>query len=215
MLQQLTLQELAKLHLVVYGNPKALADGFIISGMGLLVTEIQQSRFREYTGFYSPLYGAFALLDQIGEIYSNGKLPPCPNYHASGIKKALYYFCGMDYDCGEMMALYGLRNALVHDASLVYRGRYNEKQGKWMGPFHQYRWNKQLDVPLKLPETAWDGDLRNINNKATEISVRKICDLAINAVLTAQELLETGDLVIHLKEGQIELYYRYLFHQKS
>lgn len=212
-LNELTLEELAEIHLDLYGNPITLADGYMLSGMGLLVTEIQQSLPRTYTGFFSPLYGAFALLDQIGDIYINKKLSICPNTHASGIKKALYYFCGMTYDSDEMKALYGLRNALMHDGSLIYRGRYDENQAKWKGPFHRYRWNKDLSIAIKLPATAWDGDLAKANHATTEINVREICQLALTGVKEAVNLLKSGDLDIHVREGEIELYYRYLFHQ--
>lgn len=108
------------------------------------------------------MYGAFALLDQIGEIYINTALQRCNNDAASGIKKALYYFGNMPFDNGEVRALYGLRNALMHDGSLLYRGQYDKKKGIWKGPFHRFRWNKKLTEPVKLPSVAWDGSLDNL-----------------------------------------------------
>jgi len=42
-LQQLTLQELASIHLDQYDHRRQLADVWIQSGMWFLVTEIQQS----------------------------------------------------------------------------------------------------------------------------------------------------------------------------
>ncbi|MBL4713936.1 MAG: hypothetical protein JKY64_05380 [Alcanivorax sp.] len=53
-LHELTLEELADIHLDLYGNPVTVADGYMISSMGLLVTEIQQSLPRMYTGFFRP-----------------------------------------------------------------------------------------------------------------------------------------------------------------
>lgn len=213
-LQELTIEELANIHLDLYGNPVTLADGYMLSGMGSLVTEIQQSLPRTYTGFFSPLYGAFALLDQIGEIYSNKTVAACPNPMASGIKKGLYNFCNMVFDGDEMKALYGLRNSLMHDGSLLYRGRYDETRSIWRGPFHRFRWNKDLVCPVKLPESQWDGNLETLSaGTTTEINVREICQLALSAVERAADLLKDGNLGIHIREGDIELYYRYLFHQ--
>ena len=213
-LQQLTLQELASIHLDQYGHPRQLADGWIQSGMGFLVTEIQQSLPRVYTGFFSPLYGAFALLDQIGEIYKNTAIPDCGNDAASGIKKSLYYFGGMPFDSDEVKALYGLRNALMHNGSLLYRGRFNQKTNVWDGPFHRFRWNKSLQGPIKLPVSPWDGVLDHLTPLCTtEINVAKICELAIESVAAARMALDNNALAISLKEGEKELYYRYLHHQ--
>ena len=181
--------------------------------MGFLVTEIQQSLPRVYTGFFSPLYGAFALLDQIGEIYKNTAIPDCGNDAASGIKKALYYFGGMPFDNDEVKALYGLRNALMHNGSLLYRGRFNNKTNTWDGPFHRFRWNKSLEKPIKLPGSPWDGVLDNLTPLCTtEINVAKICELAIESVAAARRALDSNALGISLKEGEKELYYRYLHH---
>jgi hypothetical protein len=213
-LQELTLQELASIHLDTYGNPQTLADGHIQSGMGYLITEIQQSLPRVYTGFFSPLYGAFALLDQIGEIYTNSEKEVCSNSYASGIKKALYYFADMELDSGEMLALYGLRNSLMHDGSLLFRGRFNEQQSRWTGPFHKYQWNKELGVAVALPDIPWDGNLNSIGvENTTMINVREICNLAIQSVQAARDVMNRGHLGISLHDGEIELYYRYLFHQ--
>ena len=212
-LQQLTLQELASIHLDQHGHARQLADGWIQSGMGFLVTEIQQSLPRVYTGFFSPLYGAFALLDQIGEIYKNTAIPDCGNDAASGIKKALYYFGGMPFDNDEVKALYGLRNALMHNGSLLYRGRFNNKTTTWDGPFHRFRWNKSLEKPIKLPGSPWDGVLDNLTPLCTPaINVAKICELAIESVAAARRALDSNALGISLKEGEKELYYRYLHH---
>lgn len=213
-LNQLTLQELAAIHLDQYGHPTQLKDGWIESGMGHLVTEIQQSLPRVYTGFFSPLYGAFALLDQVGEIYINKSLPDCGNNAASGIKKALYYFGGMPFNSDEVKALYGLRNSLMHNGSLLYRGRF--KDGAWEGPFHRFRLNKKLTVPVKLPSEPWDGILDNLSAKnTTEINVSEICNLAIDVISKARSALQNGSLDISLMEGEKELYYRYLHHRSD
>jgi hypothetical protein len=215
-LDQLTLLELASIHLDRYGFPRQLADGYIQSGMGFLVTEIQQSLPIVNTGFFSPLYGAFALLDQIGEIYKDTSVSDCGNDAASGIKKALYYFGGMDFDDDKVKALYGLRNALMHNGSLLYRGRFNKKTNAWEGPFHRFRWNKSLPEPIKLPASPWDGVLDNLNSHCTtEINVAEICRLAINSVGKAKTALENNTLGINLKEGNKELYYLYLHHERQ
>jgi hypothetical protein len=211
-LEQLTLTELASIHLEIYDTPKTLAVGYVKSCIGGLIAEIQQSRGREYTRIFSPLYGSFALLDQIGSCYTNKSIQPCPNANASGIKKALYYFCNMPYDSDEMKALYGLRNSLMHDGSILYRGRY--ESGKWKGPFHHFILGSESQSVVELPATPWDGNLQTLTSAhRTRINQRALTDLAINAVSVARDLLNSGNLGFSLKEGEIELYYRYLFHR--
>ncbi|WP_350259665.1 hypothetical protein [Stenotrophomonas riyadhensis] len=211
-LEQLSLEELASIHLDIYDTPKSLAVGYVRSCIGGLITEIQQSRGLMYTRIFSPLYGSFALLDQIGSCYVNKSIPPCPNADASGIKKALYYFCNMPYDSEEMKALYGLRNSLMHDGSILYRGRYNS--GKWSGPYHHFILGSDSQKIVDLPSIPWDGDLKNLTcAHRTRINQRAFTDLAIDAVKVARQLLGAGNLGFSLKEGEIELYYRYLFHQ--
>ncbi|RQP21825.1 hypothetical protein [Piscinibacter terrae] len=210
-LQQLTVEELAHIHLDIHGLPTTLASGWIVSGMGGLVTEILQSRGQVNTRIFSPLYGSFALLDQIGSCYTNLSMPPCPNANASGIKKALYYFGGMSYDSDEMKALYGLRNSLMHDGSILYRGRY--EGGTWKGPFHHFILGSQSVKIVELPATPWDGNLQNLTfSHRTRINQRAFTDLAIETVRNARALLSAGKLGFTLVDGEIELYYRYLFH---
>ncbi len=211
-LQQLTLSELAQIHLGIHGLPVTLADGYIESGIGGLVTEITQTSGRKYTRIYSPLYGSFALLDQIGSCYINKTIPLCSNANASGIKKALYYFCGMSYDSDEMKALYGLRNSLMHDGSILYRGRY--EAGAWKGPFHHFMLGSNSSAIVEFPPVAWDGNLQNLTSAhRTRINQQAFTELAINAVQNARQLLVEGNLNFSLTEGEIELYYRYLFHR--
>lgn len=210
-LQELTLQELASVHLHPYYHPISIANGLIWSGLGPLVTEIQQSRSIIVTGFFSPLFGAFALLDQIGNIYSNTARQDSINKQASGIKKALYYFGDMAFDSDEMKALYSLRNSLVHDGSLLYRGRYDRKKSQWKGPFYRFSHSKELMSPVKLPSVGWDGNLNHISSAVTtEINTREISKLSIEAVYRARKCLEEGTLSIDLQEGEIELFYKYL-----
>lgn len=211
-LEQLSLEELASIHLDIYDTPISLAVGYVRSCIGGLVTEIQQSRARASTRIFSPLYGGFALLDQIGSCYTNTSIPACPNADASGIKKALYYFCNMPYDSDEMKALYGLRNSLMHDGSLISRGRYVSDQ--WKGPYHHFILGSDSQNIVDLPPAPWDGDLESLTSAhRTRINQRALTDLAINAVKVARQLLDDGNLGFSLKEGEIELYYRYLFHQ--
>lgn len=211
-LNQLTLTELADIHLSKFDHRKQLKDGWIQSGMGLLAVDMSQSLPRVDTGFFSPLYSAFSLLDQIGEIYSDTRKGTV-NPEASGIKKALFYFCNQTFNDDVTQALYGLRNSLMHNGSLIYRGRF--EKGAWKGPFHWFAWDKTLTDPLQLPATPWDGILDNLKHEnRTKINVSAICSIALQAIDNARLALDAGKLGITIGEGEQELYYRYLFHSK-
>lgn len=211
-LQQLTLSDLAAVHLDINGGRVALADGHIMSNIGGLITEITQSRGLQNLRIFSPLFGSFALLDQIGSCYINKTISPYPDTNASGIKKALYYFCGMTPNSVDMKALYGLRNSLMHDGSILSRGQ-PQANGTWSGPFYHFILGSKSNPIVEHPSVAWDGNLHNLRPAhRTKINQRALTDLAIGAVQSAKQLLEHGDLDFSLKGGEVELYYRYLFH---
>ncbi|MCD0244773.1 hypothetical protein [Xanthomonas melonis] len=103
---------------------------------------------------------------------------------------------------------------MIHDGSVLYRGRH--KDGKWQGPFHHFIFDKEIKGLVELPASSWDGEFSNLSNdKRTKINKNKLIELASNAVSNAKELLDEGRLGIVLKEREIELYYKYLFHSKT
>ncbi len=117
----------------------------------------------------------------------------------------------MSFDSDEMKALYGLRNSLMHDRSILYRGRF--EAGKWKGPFHHFILGSKSVNIVELPVVLWDGNLATLTPAhRTKINQHAFTELAISAVRTAKQLLNDGDLGFSLTEGEIELYYRYLFH---
>lgn len=214
-LTELSLEELAYLHLDDFDHPWELKDGLIRSALPGLIAEVRKTRTNDRTRIFSPLYGCFALLDQIGSVYQNLELPACANENASGIKKALYYFCGFPEDSDDVKAIYGLRNALMHDGSMLYRGRWQD--GKWKGPFHYFRLGSESELVVEMPQQSWNGKLEDLrmNVHATLINQSLLADVALNAVSVARGLLQDGKLKIRLGEGPIELYYKYLFHTRK
>jgi len=213
-LEQLSSKELAEIHLDVDSRGTRLADGWIQSGMHHLVHEIRATQTRRSTMHFSPLYCAFALLDQVGAVYYDKNMTSYGNQSASGIKKALYYFGGMPCNNDEVKALYGLRNSLMHDGSLLYRGRFNSKSFTWKGPYHRFIVNPNLATPVKLPVIPWNGDLDCLQHfEDTEVNIKEICDLALKCVAQAKTLLDAGSLGAIIHEGKQEFYYRYLHHK--
>ncbi|PZQ33261.1 MAG: hypothetical protein DI562_02000 [Stenotrophomonas acidaminiphila] len=210
MLEELTMAELAAAHLDINDLGYPLRQGYLRSCVGGLIAEITQARGNQRTRIFSPLFGSFALLDQLGSSYINLSMPAFSNDEASGVKKALYYFCDVADDSDEINALYGLRNSLVHDASLLSRGR--EKKGKWLGPFHHFIFGADIPSAVEFPPAPWDGNLETLSNtNRTKVNQRVLSDMAINAVRRARQLLDEGNLGFCL-EKEIEMYYRYLFH---
>lgn len=214
-LVDLSIEELAYLHLDDVDLPRVVADGSIRSSIAGLVAEIRKTQSIDAARIFSPLYGAFALLDQIGSTYQNKTRAPYKDASASGIKKALYHFCGFPENSEEVKAIYGLRNSLMHDGSVLFRGRL--KDGKWTGPFHHFRLGSKASNIVEMPKQAWNGKLEDLDpsKHATLINQSRLTEVAVNAVGQARRLLMSGDLGIDVGEGGIELYYKYLFHTKS
>ncbi|MFP3549686.1 hypothetical protein SB861_03090 [Paraburkholderia sp. SIMBA_049] len=214
-LQELTIDELAAVHLSVHG-PIHLADGLLHSGISTLVREIRHTRSADNSRIYSPVLGAFALLDQIGTCYSDKTVAAYADANASGIKKALYYFAGMGQNTADVKAVYGLRNALMHDGSLLYRGRFDAKANAWTGPFHHFMFGRTHANLVEHPNQPWDGHLTTLNSSNyTKVNQDKLTDLAIDVLGKARGQLDAGNLNINIQGGPIELYYKYLFHRAS
>lgn len=208
-LQELTKEELAEIHLSHDESGFKLSDGFIQTSLYAITLEMTQARGMHNTRIFSPLYCAFAILDQLGEAYENTLMIPC-NADASGIKKSLYYFSSWEFDSHEMKALYGLRNCMMHNASMLYRGQ-QDKHGNWKGPFHRFILGEKHRHLIEIPKSPWSGNLADLTyRKFTKINQRAITELALDAIRNAKILLQRNRLLVKLQEQ--EIYEMFLFH---
>jgi hypothetical protein len=147
--------------------------------------------------------GYFAILDQIGKCY-RPKIKDKIITNISSIKKALIYFTPLSNE--EINAIYALRNAFMHDFSLL-----NKDDTKNFHHFGVYAENTEKTIIL--PKHKWDGNIisRNQTN-LTIINLQAFGDLVENIYKSLLELNSANQLSLDLDGGETELKARYIFY---
>ena len=171
-----------------------------------LLAEMKHARNYEYGGKLLPLLGALSAIDQFGDCYNlaNSTLPP--DYQSkSGIVKASHDFLNILINTQDSDALYALRNGLMHQSSLISKGKNGSQKNYW---FEIDNTIKNLFIHAR---SAWDGkfDTRSETNK-TIVNPSKVLELAINLTSILKELLEQGKLQLRLAKGLEELLTTYV-----
>ena len=164
--------------------------------------EMRMTRRLENTQQYSPLLCGFAILDQIGGVYSDNTKPTPPNRQPA-IKKCLEVFGYYQITSDESEALYCLRNCLVHDSALS-----GSTIGNRTNPskhfFFRYDWKQATSI--MLAKTPWDGTNSNLSHdNITLINPRAFTE-EISDILKLVRKIQNTDrsrLVINANKDQI------------
>jgi len=181
--------------------------GIIRSVLPILKREIRHASVQTYSNNFLPVSASFTILDQLGFCYSRNDIDeyPDPDNNASGIKKALYYFCGLKANDKDTKAIVGLRNSFLHSASCAAKSMYNKP------PHFHFIFDRTSSELLIHPTTDWNGDFTSLNeSKMTVINPIKLIDIVENAVACAYQCLLEGSLVISLEQGPAEMFHRFL-----
>lgn len=176
------------------------------SAVSHLLSEANHAKGYAYSGKVLPLLGGLSALDQFGLCYEpNPSTFPVALSSKSGIIKAAHNFLGILVDTPDSDALYALRNALMHQASLISVG----KQAK---PKHYW-----FEIDNSIPDlfihatTAWDGQFntRNDSNK-TVVNASGLLKRALSVPGHIKELHQKGQMSLNLAGGLEELLTNYV-----
>ena len=150
--------------------------------------------------------GYLVMLDQVGQCF-RPTTRPREAAHPSNVAKALTYFAPKLGD-DEILAIYALRCAFVHDFGLSSWGTIPHATGLT----HRFRLIANATSPLiELPATPWNGDLTgaSLRRSQTIVNIRALGDLAESIVETVQARQRAGLLEIELPSGINELFARF------
>jgi hypothetical protein len=206
---ELTEQDYVSIHLhggtIPYGEAVSrLTDCNILTTTGTLLGELRHADAMNNSTSLVPLICSFAVLDQLGKCYSHNQKELYPDTHASCIKQCLYYFCDFNANDQNTKALYALRNALLHDSSLVSKPTNRNE-------YYVFRYSYSQDTLMKHAETAWNGEFSTLCNKnITFVNPKKLLELTESAYTKIFELYKQGKINLNLPEGGREIAYRYL-----
>jgi hypothetical protein len=204
---ELTEQDYVAIHLygggIPYGEAVSyLTDCKILTTTGTLLGELRHAGAMNNSRSLVPLICSFAVLDQLGQCYLHNQKERYPHSNAGGIKQCLYYFCDFNANDRNTKALYALRNALVHDSSLVSKDK---------NKYYVFRYSYKQDSLVEHAETAWDGSFSNLcDRNITLINPKKLVELAESAYTVIFKLYQQGKINLNFREGGLEIAYRYL-----
>lgn len=197
---QLSMEELANIHLDINSKRHCLDDGNISSNIYDLNEAINAGFNNLRTEQYVPLLACFAILDQIGSIYQRTDKK---NRYKNGIKKALYFYS--DFTSPEdLEALVTLRHGLFHNGSLTCINQ----STKTKVFFRMIKNSNKIFTPSKKP---WDGIYHNeMCDYITFIDLKELHKKTKEVLIECRRLLLDGKLHIKISSPR-ELFYKYLF----
>lgn len=200
-IHELNVHELAYIHLDTLHGSATLKDVMLFSSLNGLKENLSASYNNIRTGQYTPLLTSFAILDQLGNIYSNlSKVQPKTS---NGIKMCLKNFSKLSND--DINSVVMLRNGLYHDGSLVAERKYPNQ------PFVIYRTTTITNMLITHPKTAWDGVYSDsLEYCISKINIDILKDVVIEVCHECFDLLKNGKLTIKIT-NPAEFYYKYLF----
>jgi hypothetical protein len=202
-LSELTKEELAYLHLDIHHLRNVVKDFYIGSSLRELTQTLSASFGNVRTKQYVPLMICFAVLDQLGSLYSINSIN-C-NYK-NGIKKAFSMFTQVQ-NRSEIESLLTLRNGMLHDGSLVSHNKYTDT-----GVIYRMVVNSgKLITP---PNKKWDGLYRDsLTDYITLIDLKELQRTVLAAIQVCSDNLKSSNLTITCSSEK-EFFFKYLFSQE-
>jgi hypothetical protein len=175
---ELTLEELAFIHLDINQGSRAIKDGyFLSSNLYDLVETLSASFSNRRTRIYVPLMTEFAILDQVGCLYGNKSTP---TKYQNGIKNAFDIFSSFN-DRDDLESLVTLRHGLLHSGSLVNTNRNT-------GTNVAFRMKQDTGQVLTNPQQPWDGVYHDdLTSYLTFVDLKELQKLTISIIEKCME----------------------------
>lgn len=203
-LQDLTIEELAYVHLNIFPGTSVLNNGLLSTCLHDLVETVTTSFGNIRTEQYVPLLGCFSILDQVGGTYD--RLDKSTIYK-NGIKKALDLYSSYN-NPADLESLVTLRHGIFHDGSLV-------SINKNTGTNVIFRMVVGSGTLLTPPVTVWDGVYRDdLTDYVTKIDLKELQKLTNDVIESCADALLSGNSDIKVSDPR-EFFYKYLFMRSS
>jgi len=176
------------------------------SAVSHLLSEANHAKGYVYSGKLLPLLGGLSALDQFGLCYEP---IPCTFPSAlstkSGIIKAAHNFLGILVDTPDSDALYALRNALMHQASLISVGKQAKPKHYW------FEIDNSIPDLFAQATRAWDGqyNTRNDTNK-TVVNASILLKRVLDVPGRIKDFHQNGEMSLILSGGLEELLTNYV-----
>lgn len=198
--EELNVAELAYIHLNDTTDSLRLKNYRLTSSLHDLRDTLTASFSNSRTNQYVPLMTSFAMLDQMGALYTpKGKTSKKKN----GIKRCLELNTNLS-SC-DINSLVSLRNGLLHNGSLLCQAEYAGQTNVI------YRLTKQGSQLITHPKHQWDGFYHDdLNDYLSIINLTMLRDLVFKIHKDNFNLLISGNLNVEISDPK-EFYFKYLF----
>lgn len=199
-IEDLNIHELAYIHLSTITSKTKLLKCFLSSSLYDLRETLTASFNNTRTNQYVPLMTSFAILDQLGELYTPfGKSSNKKN----GTKRCLEMNTSLTKD--DIESLVSLRNGLLHNGSLICEAQ-NSKQTNVI-----YRLSKTEPNLIKHASIKWDGVYRDhMKDYISIVNLLKLKDLVLQIHDNTFNHLKNNTVTINISDPK-EFYFKYLF----
>ncbi len=204
-IEELTLNELAFIHLSDSNSFFTLKDHLLRSTLSFAIQNIRQALNLDYSKQVMPYITLCAILDQIGICYDRNdkQLPIFEN----GLKRALVQFGEIDENDDLINIIYALRNGLLHNISLTSFDRKNNK-------YYKFRFNPEITTIFREAEIHWDGSYETLDSDperfTTHINAKLFSDLVFSILDKANSLNQSNNIDLRLQGGLKQLYFDYI-----
>ncbi|HHA1932536.1 hypothetical protein ACLEYI_21995 [Enterobacter ludwigii] len=199
-IENLNIYELAYVHLSTITSKTKLLKCFLSSSLYDLRETLIASFNNTRTNQYVPLMTSFAILDQLGELYTP---PGKSSKKQNGIKRCLEMNTSLTKN--DIESLVSLRNGLLHNGSLVCEAQ-NSKQTNVV-----YRLSKTEPNLIKHSTIIWDGVYRDeMKDYISIVNLLKMKELVLQIHEDNFNHLINNKLIININDPK-EFYFRFLF----
>lgn len=199
-LDELSVEDMAYVHLKKLTPSIGLKNVKISSSLFDLRESLAASFNNTRTNQYVPLMLSYAILDQIGSLYT--PINTSSSYQ-NGIKRALGLFSALNKD--EISSIVSLRNGLLHDGSLVSVSQHKNVDNV------VFRFTKEGTDLIQHSTKKWDGVYRDsLSDYVSTINLVLFKELVEEICSKCFHLIENNQLVVSLNSPQ-EFFYKYLF----
>jgi hypothetical protein len=130
-----------------------------------------------------------------------------PHVKGNSIQAALYYFCGMPTTSDASLALYALRNSLMHDASLTSVLKRKNQSDLYFYFFYA----SDFEGVVKPAHIPWNGDNGQITTaNVTYINLAGLRNLADIGVSNLRRLFREQPESLNILRSASEIRTNYL-----
>jgi|GEM_PF-2723628 len=198
-------KELIHVFLSKQTQPFQLKHHILRTTFSIATEGIKETLTNANTKDILPIMGIFSVFDILGSafhIIGNKSTENVP------LKKCLKLFSDNKKITGnDIDALYALRNALIHNSSLVSTPIKNSQS------HYYFRYDNNLNKIVSHAEQEWNGNFEILDNGShkftTYINTKKLFQLMESCINNIKSLSDKDLINLNYKKGKREFFYRY------